>query len=110
MALPMPKPSPKPAIVPKPGLFAGGKPAPVKQLIQQAQKDPIMIPGTGGQLMPKKQFANLLKQRLSYDKVNTHLTEYEARNVLRQMRHEDKGNPSRERRILEERWGLKGKY
>ena len=101
-------PASKPAA--KPSLFSGGRQVPIKQLIQQAKKSQVVIPGTGGQKWGKKQFESILKQKLPYTKVKTHLTEFEARNILRKMRREDKGNPSRERRTLEQNWGLKGKY
>lgn len=109
MALPIPKPPQKPIAAPKPGLFTGGRQPSVKEFIREAKKD-LVIPGTGGQIMPKTQLEKFLKQRLPYEKVKTNLDQYEAKNILRKMRVEDRGNPSRERRILEEKFGLKGKY
>lgn len=106
---PAPKPAPPaPKPIPKPGLFEGGKQVPVKELFKQA-KGPTVIPGTGGQRIYKREHQELLKKYLQ-KQVGTYLKPEEAKTILRKMRHEDKGMPSRERRLLEEEWGLKGKY
>lgn len=69
----------------------------------------LVIPGTGGQKMTTKQVEDIFKQRFSYGKVKTHLNNRsEAIRILRKMRIEDKGMPSRERRVFEQRWNLKG--
>lgn len=108
---PSPKPSPrtipKSAPVQKPGPFEGGGKASIKKMMQEAKKRPMVIPRTGGIKMWPKQYEKLLKERLPYKKVGTDLSKDEARRVLRQMRREDRGTPSRERRVLEEQWGLK---
>ena len=107
MPLPMPKPPSKPAPAQKPVPFKGGSKLSIKKMILGAKKRPVVIPGTGGQKMWSQQYEKLLKERLPHGKVGTDLSRSEAIIVLRQMRTEDKGRPSRERRIFEEQWGLK---
>ena len=107
MPLPMPKPPSKPAPAQKPVPFEGGSKLSIKKMTQEAKKRPVVIPGTGGQKMWSRQYEKLLKERLPYGKVGTDLSRSEAIGVLRQMRTEDKGRPSRERRIFEEQWRLK---
>lgn len=95
----------------KPGLFEKGRQPLVKELLRV--KGPVVIPGTGGQKYYKQQYKTMLKNLLPYQKVKTHLKEWEAKNILRKMRkEEDRAHkpPSRERRTFEEQWGLKGKY
>lgn len=100
----------------KPGLFGGKDLVPRQEILREArmreqQGRSIVIPGTGGQRMPSKEYTKLLEKQLpSYEKTGSHVSELERKNVLRQMRREDKGIPTRERRVLEEQWGLKGKY
>jgi len=117
---PIRKPSVRPGQVQKPVLnkpvvrpdfFQGGG-VPIKkmkwQMIQEAKMGKLTIPGTGGQKMTTKQVEDIFKQRFSYGKVKTHLdNRSEAIRILRQIRTEDKGKPSRERRVFEERWNLK---
>ena len=85
---------------------------PVKELFQKA-KIPTVIPGTGGQQIYKGAHADLLKKYLPYKQVGAYLKPEEAKTILRKMRKEEcnKGLPSsRERRTLEQDWGLTGKY
>lgn len=112
MVLPMPKapskPGSKPASAPRP--FEKGKKIPVRDLIRGAKK-PVAIPGTGGQRMWPKQHQELVRRYLPYKQVGTELSEMEAKTILRKMRKKEGGGmPSRERRVLEQDFGLKGKY
>ena len=78
------------------------------QMMQEAKRGKLVIPGTGGKKMTTKQVDDIFKQRFSYKQVKTHLrNRSEAIRILRQMRTEDKGKPSRERRVFEEQWNLK---
>lgn len=93
----------------KRGLFEKEKNVPVKRLFWEARK-PVVIPGTGGKLMSGRKHQELVKRSLPHKKIGSHLTPSEAKKVLRQLRKEDRGIPSRERRVIEKEWGLKGKY
>ena len=104
---PVPKPAPKP--MPKPGLFESGRQVPVKELFKGIKPETV-IPGTGGQKIYKGAHKELFKKYLPYKQVGAYLKQEEVKTILRKMRHEDRGIPSRERRLLEEDWGLKGKY
>jgi hypothetical protein len=106
------KPIPKPQPVPKPGLFEGGRQVPIKELWRQA-KTPTVIPGTGGQKVFKTQHQELIKKYLPYKKVGGYLKTEEAKIILRRLRREETAKglpPSRDRRILEQDFRLKGKY
>ena len=112
MAMPIPKPPSKPAPKPvaKTDFFKGGVSTKKMkwQMIQEAKAGKIVIPGTGGQKMTEKQVKDVFERKLSYGKVKTHLdNRSEAIRVLKRMRAEDKGKPSRERRVFEQRWNLK---
>ena len=106
MATPIPKPPQKPVAVPKPGLFAGSRPVSIIDTLRKVPKETV-IPGTGGQKIYKGAHRGLLQKYLPPGKVNTFLSPEEKRTILRKMRSEDKGNPSRDGRILEEDFGLK---
>lgn len=104
-----------PQLAPKPPSRLKPAPLPrkdisVKELYQEAAKGSAVIPGTGGKMFSRQEQKQLLDKWLPYKKVGSYLNEQERKNVLRQIRREDKGNPSRGRRFLEEKWGLKGKY
>jgi hypothetical protein len=111
MVLPMPKPPSKPTPAQKPGYSGDGK-EPIKQMrwqmMQEAKRGKIVIPGTGGQKMTEKQVKDIFKHpRFSYGKVKAYLDRGEKIRILRQLRKEDKGKPSRERRVWEQHWNLK---
>lgn len=107
-AAPAPKPESKP--VAKPGLFEGGRQVSVKELFQKVKPE-TTIPGW--QKVYKQEYKEVLKKYLPYKQVGTYLKPEEAKDILRKMRSEENSKglpPSRERRLLEEEWGLKGKY
>ncbi len=99
-------------------LFGNKKPVTVGQIIGQALKTPAIIPGTGGQIYPRQELAKELKILLPYQKFGSYLTPDEAKTILRKLRHEEyiatqgdkKIKFSRLLRLLEEEWGLRGKY
>jgi hypothetical protein len=93
----------------------------VKRLIEKARRTPVVIPGTGGRFLSRRGHAQMLQKYLPHKKISTHLSDAEARIVLRNIRREAYRNPSkrielnRQRRVLEEefeRSGLKvrGRY
>ena len=99
-------------------LFGSKKPVPVKELIGKAFKTPAEIPGTGGQIYPRQEMVKTLKGLLPYQKIGSYLSEIEAKTILRKLRHEEyiakqadqKIKFGRLMRLLEEEWGLRGKY
>lgn len=104
-----PKPAPK-------SVFDGKDLVSRKDAVNEAwlrhqKHQQIVIPGTGGKTITPQEYRKLLEKHLpSYKQTGSHISELERKNILRKMRREDKGIASRERRILEEQWGLKGKY
>lgn len=99
-------------------LFGNKKSVPVKDLINKAFSRPTEIPGTGGQFYPRTEIVKTLKELLPFQKIGTHLSEIEAKTILRKLRHEEyvakqgdkKIKSGRLLRLLEQEWGLKGKY
>lgn len=91
---------------------------PIWQLIREAKKGPVVIPKSGEKLYARREWAKRLTELMPHEKFKTHLDVYEAKRVLRQLRQEEaktyksdlKLKLNRERRVLEEKWGLKGKY
>jgi len=107
------KPAPQPLT--KPDFFKGGG-ASIKKTRWQMERDArigkLVVPGTGGKKVTVKQVKDIFKQpSFSYGKVKTNLDRHEAIRILKQMRHEDKGNlqsvQGRTRRMFEQKWGLK---
>ncbi|MFH0987732.1 MAG: hypothetical protein V1841_02480 [Patescibacteria group bacterium] len=98
-------------------LFGNKKLVTVKQVIGQTLKTPE-IPGTGDQIYPRQELARELKALLPYQSIGSYLSEMEAKNILRKLRGEEyraqksdqKLKFSRLLRLLEEEWGLRGKY
>jgi len=99
-------------------LFGSKKQVPVRELIGQAFKAPVEIPGTGGKIYPRMEMIKTLKELMPYQKIGTYLSEIEAKTILRKLRHEEyiakqadqKIKFGRLMRLLEEEWGLRGKY
>ncbi|MFH1423874.1 MAG: hypothetical protein ABIG29_02915 [Candidatus Nealsonbacteria bacterium] len=99
-------------------IFGNKKQIPVKDLIGKAFKGPTEIPGTGGKLYPRTEIVKTLKELLPYQKIGTYLSEIEAKTILRKLRHEEyiaaqsdkKIKAGRLLRLLENEWGLRGKY
>lgn len=99
-------------------LFSNKKPVPVKDLIGQAYKGPVEIPGTGGKIYTRQEMVKTLKELLPYQSIGSYLSEIEAKTILRKLRHEEyvatqgdqKIKFGRLMHLLEEEWGLKGKY
>lgn len=99
-------------------LFGDKKPVPVKDLIGKVLNKPAEIPGTGGKFYSRQEIVKTLKELLPYQKVGTYLSEIEAKTILRKLRHEEyvakqgdqKIKFGRLMRLLEEEWGLRGKY
>jgi len=99
-------------------IFGGNKQIPVKNLISKAYGHSEEIPGTGGKIMPRAELVRALKELLPFQKIGSYLNEIEAKNILRKLRHEEyitqqgdkKIKISRLQRLLEEEWGLRGKY
>ncbi|MFH1780714.1 MAG: hypothetical protein ABH841_01820 [Candidatus Nealsonbacteria bacterium] len=96
-------------------LFGDKKQVPIKQIIGQA---PAKIPGTFGQVYPRQELIKELKTLLPYQQFGSYLSVDEAKIILRKLRSEEyraqkadqKLKLGRLLRILEEDWGLKGKY
>lgn len=99
----------RPPSKPTPGPV--NRPTPVKglrwQMLKEARQGKLVIPGTGNKRMTSREVEDIFKKRFSYGKVRSHLDTREKIRILRQMRAEDKGRPSRERRFFENRWNLK---
>ena len=99
-------------------LFGNKKLIPVKDLIGEATGTSSEIPGTGGQIYPRQEMVKALKGLLPFQNIGTHLSEIEAKAILRKLRHEEyvatqgdkKMQLGRLMRLLEEEWGLRGKY
>jgi len=115
---------PVPGSLPNPGLFGNRRAlsegVPTNKVVRELKKG-LTIPGAGGAMYKKEQFDKILKERLSYSKVNARVNPQEVKNILRQLRHAAAINPSkapeldRQRRTFEgkfEKMGLKlkGKY
>ncbi len=98
--------------------FSNKKPVPVKQIIGQAFKGPNEIPDAGGKIYPRQELVKELKTLMPFQSFGSYLSEIEAKNILRKLRHEEyiagqadkKLKFSRLLRLLEDDWGLKGKY
>jgi len=99
-------------------LFSSKKPVPVKELIGKAFKGPTEIPDTGGKIYPRQEMVKTLKELLPFQKIGSYLSEIEAKTILRKLRHEEyvavqgekKIKAGRLLRLLENEWGLRGKY
>ena len=99
-------------------LFDNKKSVPVKELISKALKGSTEIPGTGGKIYPRQEIVKTLKELLPFQKIGSHLSEIEAKTILRKLRHEEyvavqgekKIKAGRLLRLLENEWGLRGKY
>lgn len=99
-------------------LFGNKKPVPIKELIGKAFNEPTEIPGTGGKIYPRQELAKALRELLPFQKIGSYLSEIEAKTILRKLRHEEyvatqgdkKIKFGRLLRLLEEEWGLRGKY
>ena len=99
-------------------IFGNKKQVPVRELIGNAYKSPVEIPGTGGKIFPRMEMIRTLKELLPTQSIGTHLSEIEAKTILRKLRHEEyiatqgdkKIKAGRLLRLLEEEWGLRGKY
>ncbi len=81
-------------------------------------KKGTVIPETGGTIYPRQDLIKELSALLPYQKFSTHLSVEEAKTILRKLRHEEyitnkadkKISIGRLKRLLEESWGLRGKY
>ena len=99
-------------------LFGNKKQVPVRELIGQAFKAPVEIPGTGGKIYPRMEMIKTLKELLPFQSIGTNLSEIEAKMILRKLRHEEYITAQADKKIklgrllhlLEEEWGLRGKY
>lgn len=99
-------------------LFDKRKQIPTRELTGKAARKPAIIPGTGGKIYPRQELAKMLRELLPYQKIGSYLTPEEAKMVLRKLRNTEYKSPradqklklSRLRRVLEQDWGLKGKY
>lgn len=99
-------------------LFGNKKSVQVKQIIGQAFKESVEIPGTGGKIYPRQEMVKTLRGLLPYQNIGSYLSETEAKIILRKLRHEEyittqgdkKISLGRLLRLLEEEWGLRGKY
>lgn len=121
--------SPKPSIPQKPAApvkpkttFEENKEWDRNELINRMKKSSSSIPGTGGSTYSKdalkKMLGENLKTLMPSDKFQSKISETEAKKRLIELRHQEyieqkddrKKEISREKRWLEETWGLKGKY
>ena len=99
-------------------LFGNKKQIPVRELTGKALTSSSSIPGTGGQIYPRQEMVKSLKELLPFQGVGTHLSEVEAKYILRKLRHEEYVSGQAEKklkygrllRLLESEWGLRGKY
>ncbi len=99
-------------------LFGNKKSVPVKELIDRASQSSDEIPGTGGKIYPRMEMVKTLKELLPYQNIGSYLSEIEAKTILRKLRGEEyraqkndqKLKFGRLLRLLEEEWGLRGKY
>ncbi len=99
-------------------IFDKKQSVPVKDLIGKAMGTSAEIPGTGGKFYPRQEMVKTLKELLPYQSIGAYLTEIEAKTILRKLRHEEyiatqsdkKLKFGRLMRLLEEEWGLRGKY
>jgi hypothetical protein len=99
-------------------IFGGNKQVPVRDLINKAYKGPQEIPGTGGKIMARMDLVRTIKEILPSQTVGAYLSEIEAKTILRKLRHEEyvattgdqKIKTGRLLRLLEQEWGLRGKY
>ncbi len=90
----------------------------MKELIGKAIRTPAEIPGTGGKIYPRQVMVKTLKELLPFQNIGSYLSEIEAKMILRKLRHEEyiaiqsdkKIKLGRLLRLLEEEWGLYGKY
>lgn len=92
------------------------------ELERRLKKASPYIPGTGGKFYTPQEREEMLGKRLEklfpYQRFNSHISESEAKKVLRELRAKEyqaktsaeKLKISRQRRWLEETFGLKGKY
>ena len=117
----IPKPEVRPQAKPQPKspFETGGKVSTRKLLkegrMYEMQRKSVIIPDAGGKQMWGREYSKLLQERIIPYQKRTGRSELDIsdrKNILRQMREEDKGKgmPSRERRVLEEQWKLRGKY
>lgn len=76
------------------------------------------IPGTGGKIYGYRERSEMIDKIFPYERFKTHISEMEVKQRLRELRREEyqaktgaeKIELSRQRRYLEEFFGLKGKY
>jgi len=121
------RPAGKPAVAP-------AKPAPVpqqpktffqeksswtrKDLAFKFQKDSRVIPDSGGMIYSREQVKKMIEKDIPYNKFQSHINEGEAKRVLRDLRAresraltgKEKTDLNRERRYLEGKFNLRGKY
>jgi hypothetical protein len=116
-----PKKAPTPPSKPK-TIFEEKKEWSKVELERRMRKASPYIPGTGGKFYIRQERKEMLGKGLEklfpYERFKSHISESEAKRVLRGLRRQEyrartgaeKLKLNRERRWLEETWGLKGKY
>jgi len=121
------KPSGKPAVVPSKSapipqapqsFFQEKKAWTRKDLIYKLQKDSRVVPGSGGVIYSRDQVKKMVEKDIPYNKFQSYINESEAKKVLRDLRAREYKAPTakektdlgRERRYMEEKFNLRGKY
>lgn len=89
-----------------------------RDLTYRLQKDSRVIPGSGGAIYSREQVKKMIEKDIPYDKFQSYIKESEAKRVLKNLRAnefkaptaKEKTDLNRERRYLEDKFGLRGKY
>ena len=89
-----------------------------KDLNYKFGKDSRVIPGSGGVIYSREQVKKMIEKDIPNNKFQSYINESEAKKVLRTLRaneakaptSKEKTDLNRERRYMEGKFGLRGKY